>query len=369
MSVTSESSDLADQRRVSAERLRAGAQAIIDKGGAQKNRLGMEQTRFGIEEKGRREKSPIFVSGDDVAREHERVNSVYIVDSRLGFANKTHRFWINHLPGGGEENQKWKTIGHRHTVEAVIYYLQGYGYSVIDGKRYDWEAGDFICVPQFAWHRHVNLSDKRAAYAASTTGPLSMSIGQALYEDERYPELWVFAQQGADAMDSLIPGAVQESPELAGYDSPTAALYREQLNFARNEEEARRQSKVLVKGSEITFERTPMGEMAYVVDGRVGFHTKALSTVIGQVPPGKHSGAHRHLYDEIDYVIAGSGQAIVDDVTFDVKVGDTLAIPPYAWHQYFNTGDEPLRVLAFSTRPMLEGLGLSLVEQGELANF
>jgi gentisate 1,2-dioxygenase len=361
--------DLVNQRRVTPEQLRAGAQAIIDKGGAQKNRLGMEQTRFGIEEKGRREQSPIFVSGDDVAREHERVNSVYIVDSRLGFANKTHRFWINHLPGGGEDKQKWKTIGHRHTVEAVIYYLQGYGYSVIDGKRYDWEAGDFICVPQFAWHRHVNLSDERAAYAASTTGPLSMSIGQALYEDERYPELWVFAQQGDDAMGSLIPGAVEEPPELAEYDSRAAELYREELGFARVEEAHRRKSRVLVKAGDLKFERTPMGRVAYVVDGRVGFHTKALSTVIGEVDPEKHSGAHRHLYDEIDYVLTGSGQAVVDDVTFDVKMGDTLAIPPYAWHQYFNTGVEPLRVLAFSTRPMLEGLGLSLVQQGELANF
>lgn len=364
-----DASNLADSRRVTPEQLRNGAQAIIDKGGAPKNRLGMEQTKFGQEEQQRRRQSPIFVSGDDVAREHERVESVYIVDSRLGFANKTHRFWINHLPGGGEANQKWKTIGHRHTVEAVIYYMEGYGYSVIDGKRYDWEAGDFICVPQFAWHRHVNLSDKKVAYAASTTGPLSMGIGQALYEDERYPELWVFAQQGEDAMGTLIPGASDVPAELGDYNTRAAELYSSEVSFALNEEAARRESRVLVKGSEITYERTPMGRVAYVVDNRVGFHTKALSTVIGEVDPGKHSGAHRHLYDEIDYVIGGTGQATVDDVTFDVKPGDTLAIPPYAWHQYFNTGDEPLRVLAFSTRPMLEGLGLSLVQQGEIANF
>jgi gentisate 1,2-dioxygenase len=364
-----ETSNPAELRSVTPEQLRAGAQAIIDKGGAAKNVLGMAQTKFGQEEQQRRKLSPIFVSGDDVAREHERVDSVYIVDSRLGFANKTNRFWINHLPGGGEEKQKWKTIGHRHTVEAVIYYMEGHGYSVIDGTRYDWEAGDFICVPQFAWHRHVNLSEHKVPYAASTTGPLSMGIGQAVYEDERYPELWVFAQQGEDAMGTLIPGGAEAAVSLEEYDSAAARLYSGELNFALAEEAARRKSRVLVKGSELSFERTPMGRVAYVVDNRIGFHTKALATVIGEVDPGKHSGAHRHLYDEVDYVLAGTGQATVDDVTFDIKPGDTLAIPPYAWHQYFNTGDEPMRVLAFSTRPMLESLGLSLVQQGEVANF
>lgn len=361
--------DVTESRRVTPEQLAKGAQRIIDKGGAPKNRLGMEQTRFGLEEQTRRRKSPIFVSGDDVAREHERVDSVYIVDSRLGFANKSNRFWINHLPGGGEANQKWKTIGHRHTVEAVIYFMRGHGYSVIDGKRYDWEAGDFLCVPQFAWHRHVNLSDERIPYAASTTGPLSMSIGQALYEDERYPELWVFAQQGAQAQETLVPGGADVQVDFDDYGTAAAELYGQELSFALREEVARRESRVLVKSSELTFERSPMGHVAYVVDNRIGFHTKALSAVMGEVVSEGHSGAHRHLYDEVDYVISGSGQAVVDDVTFDVKAGDTLAIPPYAWHQYFNTSDAPLRILAFTTRPMLESLGLSLVEQGEVANF
>lgn len=363
--------EMAEKRRVSPEQLKGGAQAVKEKDGHKKNALGMAQTRFAQEEVDRRKEAPIFISGDDVAREHERVDSVYIVDSRLGFTNKSNRFWINHLPGGGEANQKWKTIGHRHTVEAIIYYLDGHGYSVIDGQRYDWEAGDFICVPMFAWHRHVNLSEDRAAYAASTTGPLSMGIGQAVYEDERYPELWVFAQQGEEQMDTLIPGGADAGPDWdpAEYDTEAARLYAEDLGFANEEEARRRKSRVLVKSSDLDFQRTPMGSVAYVVDSRIGFHSKALGAVVGEVPQGKRSGAHRHLYDEVDYVLAGTGEVTVDDVTFRVKAGDTLAIPSYAWHQYFNTGDEPLRVLAFHTRMVLENLGLSLVQQGEVADF
>ncbi|HVA25704.1 MAG TPA: cupin domain-containing protein [Chloroflexota bacterium] len=360
--------DPAEERKATPEQVHAGAQAEETRG-LRRNRFGMEQTRFGIEEQQRRKKSLIYISGDLVANEHQRVDSVYIVDPRLGFTNKTHRFWINHLPAGGEEGQQWKKLGHRHTVEAVICWLGGHGHSIIDGKRYDWEAGDFVCVPMFSWHRHVNESDRRLPYAASTTGPLSMGIGQAVYEDENYPEFWVYAQQGEQAQQTLIPGGAQGAEGLAQAAGCAARLYAEQVAFAAEEEARRRESRVLVRANELKFEPTAMGNLAYVVDPRIGFHVKALSTVVADVPPGKHSGAHRHFYDEIDYVLAGSGKAIIDDLTFDIKKGDTLSIPVFAWHQYFNTGSEPLRILAHSTRPALENLGLSLTQQGELADY
>jgi len=171
------------------------------------DKLYLEQVRYGKEEQKRRKEGPVFVSGEDVSRQLEGASGVYIVDPRMGFNNRTHRFFTSkHLPSEAEEGQTWKTLGHRHTVEAVIHWLAGQGYSIIDGKRYDWEAGDFICVPMFAWHRHVNTGNIPALHIASTTGPLSMGIGQAVYEDERYPEYWVYAQQGEDALRTLLPG-------------------------------------------------------------------------------------------------------------------------------------------------------------------
>jgi gentisate 1,2-dioxygenase len=352
----------------SAERIRRGSE-IEDMGrpGQVISRFGAEQIRGGKEEQERRKKSPVYVDGDEVARQHERVNMVHIVDPRLGFNNRTHRFWINHLPPGGEEGQHWKTLGHRHTVEAVILWLSGHGHSIIDGQRYDWEAGDFICVPMFAWHRHINVSDDRARYAASTTGPLSAGLGQAVYEDERFPEYWVYAQEGEDALRTLIPGAAEAGSERVVAPEGAGRLYAEQVAYGAQEEARRRAGRVLVKGRDLAFEPTAMGRLAYVVDARVGFHVKALSTVVAEIAPGRRSGAHRHLYDEIDYVLAGRGRAVIDDRTYQIKQGDTLAIPVFAWHQYFNEGDEPLRILAHSTRPAMENLGLVLTQQGETA--
>ncbi len=332
------------------------------------DKLYLEQVKYGKDEQKRRKESPIFVSGDEVAKLLETNRGVYMVDPRLGFNNRTHRLFVSkHVPTETQDQQQWKTLGHRHTVEAVIHWLAGKGYSIVDGVRYDWEAGDFINVPVFAWHRHVALSKEPALHVASTTGPLYMGIGQAVYEDERYPEYWIYAQQGEDALRTLIPGGAAMETARDSH-SEASRLYAEQVAFAYNEEHRRRAGRVLVKGSELKFESTAMGNLAYVVDSRLGFHAKALATVVAEIPPGKRSGAHRHLYDEIDYVLAGSGRCIVDDQSFEIKKGDTLAIPVFGWHQYFNTGDAPLRILAHSTRPMLENLGLVLTHQGEHAD-
>jgi len=52
---------------------------------------------------------------------------------------------------------------HRHThTEAMLYVLEGRGYSEIDGRRHDWEAGDAVHVPpRMTTHEHFNDSDAR----------------------------------------------------------------------------------------------------------------------------------------------------------------------------------------------------------------
>lgn len=329
-----------------------------------------EQIGFAKEEEKRRRSSPVHVKGDDVAallaKNSPLRHPLYIVDPRIGFNNRTHRFWLHQLPAGGEDGQKWKKLGHRHTVEAVIYYLSGRGCSIIDGVRHDWEPGDLVCVPMFAWHRHINESDEPATYLASTTGPLSMGTGLAVYEDENYPEQWVYATGTEEDRKTLVPGGTPDVQGL-GDTSLSSHIYAEQVRFAGLEEEKRRASRVLVKPRDLLFGNTPMGKVAYAVDRATGFHVKALSTAVAEIEPGSRSGAHRHLYDEIDYILEGEGRAIVDDQVYEIKKGDTLAIPVFAWHQYFSTGDVPLRILAHSTRPAMENLGLMATQQGEAA--
>jgi len=61
-------------------------------------------------------------------------------------------------PGG-------KSQKHGHMNEAVFYILDGKGYDVHDGKRYDWKAGDICIVPNATVHQHFNADEKNFARA------------------------------------------------------------------------------------------------------------------------------------------------------------------------------------------------------------
>jgi gentisate 1,2-dioxygenase len=50
------------------------------------------------------------------------------------------------------------TKAHRHTGSFIYQVAKGSGYSIIEGRRYDWTERDIFCVPSWAMHEHVNLS-------------------------------------------------------------------------------------------------------------------------------------------------------------------------------------------------------------------
>lgn len=56
-------------------------------------------------------------------------------------------------------------LKHGHMNEAVFYILEGKGYEIHDGERFDWEAGDVVIIPQGCVHRHVNADPENKAKA------------------------------------------------------------------------------------------------------------------------------------------------------------------------------------------------------------
>lgn len=58
--------------------------------------------------------------------------------------------------------------------------------------------------------------------------------------------------------------------------------------------------------------------------------------------PGKGPGAHRHPYDEIQFIREGRGHYIVDGVEFEAGAGDILVIKAGEVHGFKVIGDVPL---------------------------
>lgn len=72
------------------------------------------------------------------------------------------------LPPGGRSGN------HRHFAEAFFYILEGKGHEIHDGKRYDWEAGDLMCVPSYCVHQH---------FADPNTGAYIFYVASDLYQN------------------------------------------------------------------------------------------------------------------------------------------------------------------------------------------
>jgi gentisate 1,2-dioxygenase len=52
---------------------------------------------------------------------------------------------------------------HQHTGSIVYQCAKGKGFSIIAGKRFDWQERDIFCVPSWAIHEHHNLSNTENA--------------------------------------------------------------------------------------------------------------------------------------------------------------------------------------------------------------
>lgn len=81
--------------------------------------------------------------------------------------------YINPLTGGpvmatiGASMQMLRpgehTKAHRHTGSIIYQCAKGEGYSIINGKRFDWRERDIFCVPSWMFHEHVNGSSSEDA--------------------------------------------------------------------------------------------------------------------------------------------------------------------------------------------------------------
>lgn len=74
---------------------------------------------------------------------------------------------------------------HRHTGSFIYQVAKGRGYSIVGGKRFDWQERDIFCVPSWAWHEHGNASTSEDACLFSFSDlPVIEALG--LYREEAY---------------------------------------------------------------------------------------------------------------------------------------------------------------------------------------
>ena len=234
------------------------------------------------------------------------------------------------FPGGAND-------GHAHQNEALLYVLEGRGYEIHDGRRYDWEAGDLVVIHADSVHQHFNADPERRAVGVITKAKAAWS----------YLGLWQQGRPAAFAKDGFGP-----REDWAQLWSPGVTA-----------------RKKVVKPADAPW-RAASGGRIRVLSGPGGPEIRAVSVDLSvlEIAPGARTASHWHMADEVLYVIAGRGHGLQWDVEaeiadryyarvatepsrWDVLAGQVLYVPQNTVHQHVNDDPgEPLTLLSAQNR-------------------
>lgn len=71
---------------------------------------------------------------------------------------------------------------HRHMCEAILYIIEGSGYTMIEDTRVDWVAGDAVYVPPMTWHSQ-HAGDEPVKLIGMWNAPLLEALGIYVNEE------------------------------------------------------------------------------------------------------------------------------------------------------------------------------------------
>jgi quercetin dioxygenase-like cupin family protein len=243
--------------------------------------------------------------------------------------------FVELMPGGANH-------GHGHQNEACFYILEGTGYEIHDGVRYDWEKDDFAIVHTDCVHKHFNANEDTRALALVLKAKCTwMAMG-----------LW---QQGRSApFDAQGYGPREDWSKLW---TPGATGKRK-----------------VVKKSDTRWEDTRDGRVRIISSPDTkDVRTTSVDVYQQEIAPGGKSAKHWHMADEAVYVMSGKGNSLHWDVEaeiaekyyarvaekpsrWDFTAGDLVYIPQNTVHQHTNDGAEPLVFLSAQNR-LFKALG------------
>ncbi len=74
---------------------------------------------------------------------------------------------------------------HRHVSSAINYYFKGSGYSRVEGKRYEWKAGDLmVSAPGWAVHHHASYDGDPVYELTIQDQPLNIYMESLLWQED-----------------------------------------------------------------------------------------------------------------------------------------------------------------------------------------
>jgi len=295
----------------------------------------------------RMRRTPIVARGSALrwVETAQDARAAVVIGEDAGFETSGTALVKAEIPAG------WRTGRHAHGEEA-IHILEGTGFAVIAGARYDWKPGTTLHIPYRAEHQLVNIGATTAVYLSAHTQDLDFAVklGRLVQLEEqgrddgtlakRYPsETSQLAADGRRIALHLEDAMDENARRLAGHAHPNAKADKAAGRHAA--------IWILMGGSESPTDETN------------GFRAKAvaMSTIFEESP---HSSSHSHTHTEaMLYVLEGRGYSLIDGERHEWQAGDAVHVPPRMTHHgHFNDSDQRARTLRieFGIRYFYESL-------------
>ena len=251
-----------------------------------------------------------------------------------------------------------RCTAHRHTSSASRFILEGNGgYTVIDGERLDFGAGDLVISPNWAWHHHGNESDNDIIYLNILDIPVVTILG-AVFNDLDYAKV---GDKEADYQSVKEPlhrsetlyGAGGVMPKFIPQSEKRKAFTSQFLYPWKQTQQHLEQMK--------KYEGSPYDGILveYVNPQTAGPVIPTMSFNMQLLRPNEHTSSHRQTSSAIYVVHGGRGYTLAGDKRIDWEKNDVFAIPPWVWHEHVNLQpDKDATLLTVTDQPMVRALGL-----------
>jgi uncharacterized RmlC-like cupin family protein len=156
-------------------------------------------------------------------------------------------------------------------------------------------------------------------------------------------------------------------------DIKNSAEFRKMYEHAAN----------LISPEDQPFENSPDGLIKHLVHEKMNTREYCVDAYMQFLDPGKSTGKVRHMWENVIFVMEGSGYDLHWDLKFDCYEkyewdwetepkknewtrGDFIYVPPFTIHQHFNTGKSEARLIVISNR-IVKAMGFNWLDQVENA--
>ena len=127
----------------------------------------------------------------------------------------------------------------------------------------------------------------------------------------------------------------------------------------------------IVHAEDMPWEHSPDGLIKHLVHEKLNTREMCVEAYMQFLKPGEKSGVHRHMWEELIFVVEGSGYDLHWDLKWDCleafqwewapepkayswKMGDYIYIPPFTNHQHVAGDHEDCRLIVMSNRIVKE---------------